>query len=130
MGLDRDAVGRMAGPSEVSWDSRDAMLYALGVGAGQSDPFGELNLTTENSAGQELVMLPAYGVVLTQRAAAPRSWPDRPDQTRSCRAGLHAAQAAAAAGNGTGQRQDHRHLRQRIGSACDHHGRCRRCRFG
>ena len=70
MGLDRDAVGRTAGPSEVSWDSRDAMLYALGVGAGQSDPFGELNLTTENSAGQELVMLPAYGVVLTQRAAA------------------------------------------------------------
>ena len=70
MGLDRDAVGRTAGPSEVSWDSRDAMLYALGVGAGQADPFGELNLTTENSAGQELVMLPAYGVVLTQRAAA------------------------------------------------------------
>jgi acyl dehydratase len=70
MGLDRDAVGRTAGPSEVSWDSRDAMLYALGVGAGQADPFGELNLTTENSADQELVMLPAYGVVLTQRAAA------------------------------------------------------------
>jgi acyl dehydratase len=46
------------------------MLYALGVGAGQADPFGELNLTTENSAEQELVMLPAYGVVLTQRAAA------------------------------------------------------------
>jgi len=70
MGLDRDAVGRSAGPSEVSWDSRDAMLYALGVGAGQADPFGELNLTTENSADHELVMLPAYGVVLTQRAAA------------------------------------------------------------
>jgi acyl dehydratase len=42
----------------------------VGVGAGQADPFGELNLTTENSAGQDLVMLPAYGVVLTQRAAA------------------------------------------------------------
>jgi acyl dehydratase len=70
MALDRNAVGRTTGPSEVSWDSRDAMLYALGVGAGQADPFGELNLTTENSAGQELVMLPAYAVVLTQRASA------------------------------------------------------------
>jgi len=70
MGLDRDAVGRSAGPFEVSWDSRDAMLYALGVGAGQADPFKELNLTTENSAGHELTMLPVYAVVLTQRAAA------------------------------------------------------------
>lgn len=70
MGLDLNAVGRTAGPSEVSWDSRDAMLYALGVGAGQADPFKELNLTTENSAGHEQVILPVYGVVLTQRAAA------------------------------------------------------------
>lgn len=70
MGLDRDAVGRSAGPVEVSWDSRDAMLYALGVGAGQADPFKELNLTTENSAGHELTMLPVYAVVLTQRASA------------------------------------------------------------
>ena len=31
MALDRNAVGRTTGPSEVSWDSRDAMLYALGV---------------------------------------------------------------------------------------------------
>ena len=46
MALDRNAVGRTTGPSEVSWDSRDAMLYALGVGAGQADPFSELNLTT------------------------------------------------------------------------------------
>jgi acyl dehydratase len=70
MGLDRNAVGRTAGPSDVSWDSRDAMLYALGVGAGQADPFKELNLTTENSDGHELVMLPAYAVVLTQRSTA------------------------------------------------------------
>jgi len=70
MGLDRDAVGRSAGPFEVSWDSRDAMLYALGVGAGQADPFKELNLTTENSAGHELTMLPVYAVVLTQRVSA------------------------------------------------------------
>ena len=70
MGLDRDAVGRSAGPVEVSWDSRDAMLYALGVGAGQADPFKELNLTTENSAGHELTMLPVYAVVLTQRVSA------------------------------------------------------------
>ena len=70
MALDHHAVGRTAGPTEVSWDSRDAMLYALGVGAGQADPFKELNLTTENSAGHEQVMLPVYGVVITQRASA------------------------------------------------------------
>ncbi len=67
MGLDLNAVGRSAPTREVSWDSRDVMLYALGVGAGQADALAELNLTTENSADTELVALPAYAGVLFQR---------------------------------------------------------------
>ena len=70
MALDRNAVGREVGPSSVSWDSRDVMLYALGVGAGQADALDELRFTTENSEGQPLVALPVYAVVLIQRAGA------------------------------------------------------------
>lgn len=70
MAIDLQSVGRTFGPSEVSWNARDAMLYALGVGAGQDDPFGELQLTTENTASVTLKALPAYAVVLTQNAAA------------------------------------------------------------
>ncbi|WP_037577885.1 MaoC/PaaZ C-terminal domain-containing protein [Phaeacidiphilus oryzae] len=67
MSLDLDAVGRTAGPTEVSWTSTDALLYALGVGAGQDDPLAELELTTENTAGIEQRVLPSYAIVLGQR---------------------------------------------------------------
>ena len=50
MGLNLDAVGAVSEPVERSWDDKDALLYALGVGAGALDPTGfELDLTTENS---------------------------------------------------------------------------------
>lgn len=68
MSIDLDAVGRTAGPASVSWDSKDALLYALGVGAGQEDALSELELTTENSEGIQQQVLPVYAVVLTQRA--------------------------------------------------------------
>ncbi len=68
MPLDLDAVGQQAGPVEVGWDSRDVMLYALGVGAGQSDPLKELDLTTENTAGVQLRALPTFALILTQLA--------------------------------------------------------------
>jgi acyl dehydratase len=67
MSLDLDAVGRTAGPTEVSWTSTDALLYALGVGAGQDDPLAELELTTENTAGVEQRILPSYAIVVGQR---------------------------------------------------------------
>ena len=52
MGLNPDAVGTTSEPVERSWDSKDALLYALGVGAGALDPTGfELDFTTENSEG-------------------------------------------------------------------------------
>lgn len=70
MAIDLQSVGREFGPSEVRWDARDAMLYALGVGAGQSDPFQELQFTTENTAGVALRVLPTYAVVITQNAGA------------------------------------------------------------
>jgi acyl dehydratase len=67
MPLDLDAVGRTAGPTETSWSSRDALLYALGVGAGQEDPLQELDLTTENSRGVVQRVLPTFGVVVVQQ---------------------------------------------------------------
>lgn len=67
MSIDLEAVGRKAGPVEASWDSKDALLYALGVGAGQEDPLAELELTTENSDGIEQQILPVYAIVVTQK---------------------------------------------------------------
>lgn len=67
MGLDLNAVGRSAGPAEISWDDRDVMLYAIGVGAGAADPFKELFLTTENSANHDLQVLPTFALTLAHR---------------------------------------------------------------
>ena len=50
MPMNLDSVGQVSSPGERSWNSNDALLYALGVGAGQTDPTGfELEFTTENS---------------------------------------------------------------------------------
>jgi len=64
-----DAVGRTAGPHETSWASRDVLLYSLGVGAGQEEPLGELEFTTENSGDVVQRVLPTFGVLLTQRVS-------------------------------------------------------------
>ena len=62
--LDLDAVGRQTPPYERKWTSRDAMLYAVGVGAGQEDPEAELAFTTENTNGVEQKVLPTFPVVI------------------------------------------------------------------
>jgi hypothetical protein len=50
MPLNPDAVGTTTEPAEATWTSKDSLLYALGVGAGATDPTGfELEFTTENS---------------------------------------------------------------------------------
>jgi acyl dehydratase len=55
----------VAAPTEHAWSSTDALLYALGVGAGVVDPVGsELEFTTENSIGVTQKVLPTLGVVL------------------------------------------------------------------
>jgi acyl dehydratase len=60
MPINPDAVGSKGQPGESSWTSKDAMLYALGVGAGT----GELPFTTENTSGVPQRVLPTMAVVL------------------------------------------------------------------
>jgi acyl dehydratase len=71
MPLDLSAVGRESGPHRVEWNSRDAIIYALGVGAGSDDPYEELAFTTENSTGIAQLVLPTFALVVSPRAAAP-----------------------------------------------------------
>jgi acyl dehydratase len=60
MPLNLDAVGAVSDPTESSWDSKDAILYALGVGAGTD----ELAFVTENSIDVDQKALPTMPVVL------------------------------------------------------------------
>jgi acyl dehydratase len=63
MAIDPNAVGATGGPAERSWTSKDALLYALGVGAGVD----ELQFTTEKAQQ----VLPTMAVVLGARGAVP-----------------------------------------------------------
>ena len=66
MPLDPSAVGVTSQPSSFSWTSKDALLYALGVGAGMVDPTGfELEFTTENTQGVEQKVLPTMCVLFS-----------------------------------------------------------------
>jgi acyl dehydratase len=69
MALNHSLVGVPGEPAERSWDSKDALLYAVGVGAGLGDPRQELEFTTENSEGIEQKVLPTYGVLVAQTRA-------------------------------------------------------------
>jgi len=67
MALNPDAVGSTSEPFERSWRHTDALLYALGVGAGALDPTGfELDLTTENSVGITQRVLPTFTTIVGQ----------------------------------------------------------------
>src|ERR1700733_8698277 len=66
MALDHSLVGVPSEPHLRSWDSKDALLYAVGVGAGLGDPLQELEFTTENSEGIEQQVLPTYAVLIAQ----------------------------------------------------------------
>jgi acyl dehydratase len=66
MALDHTLVGVPSEPQTRSWDSKDALLYAVGVGAGLGDPLQELEFTTENSEGIEQKVLPTYAVLVAQ----------------------------------------------------------------
>lgn len=59
-----DMIGSAARDIPVAWDERDAMLYALGVGAGINDPARELGYTTENSEGVRLACVPSFLTVI------------------------------------------------------------------
>ena len=65
MPINLDAVGIESEPAERSWDSKDCLLYALGVGAGVD----ELAFTTENTADVPQQVLPTMAVVLSAAGA-------------------------------------------------------------
>jgi acyl dehydratase len=60
MPLNPDAVGTESAPYDASWTSKDALLYAVGVGAGTD----ELAFTTENTADVQQRVLPTFAVVV------------------------------------------------------------------
>jgi acyl dehydratase len=60
MPIDPSAVGAKGTPQRRKWSSKDALLYALGVGAGLDD----LAFTTENTAGVDQRVLPTFAVIV------------------------------------------------------------------
>ena len=60
MPLNPEAVGTVGEPYEASWSSKDALLYAVGIGAGTS----ELAYTTENTNGVDQQVFPTFAVVV------------------------------------------------------------------
>jgi acyl dehydratase len=70
MPLNHSLVGVPGEPHQRSWTSTDALLYAIGVGAGLGDPLQELQFSTENTAGVQQQVLPTFGVLLAQARAA------------------------------------------------------------
>ena len=60
MPINPEAVGAKGKPSRRSWTSKDALLYAVGVGAGTD----ELQYTTENTKDVPQQVLPTFAVII------------------------------------------------------------------
>lgn len=60
MPIDPSAVGQTGGPVTRKWTSKDALLYAVGVGAGTE----ELAFTTENTQETPQRVLPTFAVII------------------------------------------------------------------
>lgn len=67
MALNPDAVGATGDVRSISWASKDALLYAVGIGAGQAD----LPFTTENTQSTQQVVFPTFAVVAGSGTASP-----------------------------------------------------------
>ena len=67
MPLNPDAVGATGDVRTISWTSKDALLYAVGIGAGQA----ELAFTTENTKDTPQVVYPTFAVVAGSGTASP-----------------------------------------------------------
>lgn len=67
MPLDPSAVGATGDPRTISWTSKDALLYAVGIGAGQAD----LAFSTENTNGVQQLVYPTFAVVAGSGTASP-----------------------------------------------------------
>lgn len=77
MPIDPSAAHTTGEPGEFSWTSADALLYALAVGAGVSDPTGaELEFTTENSHDVTQRVLPTMAVTLGARSGTRPTYGD------------------------------------------------------
>lgn len=63
MALNLEAIGTVGEPESRSWEPDDALLYALGVGAGHPDPLVGLEFTTENTGAHPQKVLPTFGVL-------------------------------------------------------------------
>ena len=69
MPISPDAVGSTSEGNRWSWTSDEALLYALGVGAGVADPVAqELEFTTENTSGVTQQALPSFCVISAHKA--------------------------------------------------------------
>jgi acyl dehydratase len=69
MTLNFEIVGCESPPIVRAWDERDAILYALGVGAGVKDPTGfELEFSTENTEGVPQRVLPTFATIIGENA--------------------------------------------------------------
>ncbi|SNS52158.1 MaoC/PaaZ C-terminal domain-containing protein [Rhodococcoides kyotonense] len=66
MALDLGVIGVPSDPVRRTWTSKDALLYAVGVGAGQDPTLDELAYVTENSADTAQRVLPTFAVLATQ----------------------------------------------------------------
>lgn len=74
MPINPDAVGAKGDARRASWTADDALLYALGIGAGVTDPVGsELEFTTENTAGVDQKVFPTMVVLFGFTATGGRS---------------------------------------------------------
>src|SRR5262245_31127614 len=60
MPINPDAVGATSDPVQVEWNSKDALLYAVGIGAGTD----ELSYTTENTSNVAQQVFPTFPVVI------------------------------------------------------------------
>lgn len=60
MPINPDAVGVKGEPSRRSWTSKDALLYAVGIGGGTD----ELQYTTENTKDLDQQVFPTFAVII------------------------------------------------------------------
>ena len=67
MALNPDSVGSVGDVRTMSWTSKDALLYAVGLGAGQAD----LPFSTENTQNTPQVVYPTFAVVAGSGTASP-----------------------------------------------------------
>ena len=117
MPINPDAVGSTSEPHESSWNSKDCLLYALGVGAGVTDPTGfELEFTTENSQEVTQRVLPTFPVVVPGGAGAfAKIGTFNPAMLVHGEQSVGAARPPPCRRHGRVGHHHHRDLRQRVG---------------